>query len=246
MKLRSLLFSLIATSLATPAFAGVGKVSSPDVTKGKAEVEYIGVRHSDDRKSLNNKQAHTLEVEYGFTDNFKMGLEGKTSRKSADGHEFKAYGIEAQYELTQQGNWWLDSAIKGEFLIGVENNPDEVELKWLGARSYGASKLVVNLGLSRELGENRGHGLDVSSRLQASHAYNEHFAPGFEWHGDHRKLSNLSGKTTREYYLGPIVKGELAELAGGEIEYLAGYYWGLNDTAADSAARLQLSYEVKF
>lgn len=247
MKHRLFIFATSLMLLAAPAFAGVGKVSSPNVTKGEVELEYSGVRYGDDRKAKNNQQSHTLEAEYGVSDRFKLGIEGKLQRQSPDGSEFNAYGIEAQYELTEQGAWWLATAVQGEYLLGAQRGePDAMEIKWLARRSYGASNLIANLALEQELGDNHRRGATLSSRVQASHAYSEHFVLGAEWHADYGAINTLNGKTQREHYLGPIAKGALAELGRGEIKYVAGYYWGLTDASADNAARLQLSYEMPF
>ncbi len=239
--------ALTFSAVALPAMAGVGKLSSPAVTKGEVEVEYSGTRYGDSGKASNNKQSHTYELEYGLTDNFMLGIEAKSSRKSGQSHEFSAYGIEAQYELTQQGAWWLATAVKGEYAKAVhDGDADEIEVKWLASRSYGASNLLVNIGLERELGDNRAHGVTLTSALQASHAFTKHFAPGFEWHAEHGKLNKLGDGDVREHYLGPIVKGELFDIGRGEVNYTAGYYWGLNDDSADTAARLHIAYEVAF
>lgn len=227
---------VITLFLALPAYAGVSKISSPKVEKGVAEIEYSGTRYGDDRRSQNNKQSHTYEAEYGLTDRFMLGLEGKSERSANKGHQFEGYGLEAQYELTTQGTWWLDSAVKAEYLH-VPNGADEAELKLLAARSYGKSSVTINFGLERETGTGREHGITYGSAVQAKHLYNEHFAPGVEWHGEYGEDDT--------HYLGPIVTGELFELGKGEVEYTAGYYWGLNHASADNAARIQLSYEFK-
>ena len=101
----ALILSFTMCLAAIPAFAGVSKLSSPTVTKGKAEIEYSATRYGDNSSALNNKQKHQIEIEYGFTDDFKLGLEAITERKSNDSNELKFYGLEAQYELTQQDDW---------------------------------------------------------------------------------------------------------------------------------------------
>lgn len=227
--------ALTFTLLAPPSFAGVSKVSSPRVTKGEAEIEYSGTRYGDNRSSLNNKQAHTYEAEYGLTDRWMLGIEAKSERESQRGSYFEGYGLETQYEMTTQGDWWLDSAIKAEYLH-VIHGADEAEIKLLAARHYGTSSLTVNLGLERELGTNHGESLSVSSALQAKHAYSKAFAPGFEWHADYGKINDFGAEDT--HYFGPIISGEVLE-----IGYTLGYYWGLNDASADNAMRVQIGLE---
>jgi hypothetical protein len=246
MKSRFLVFAFALFST-THAQAGVSKLSSPAVTKGKAEVEYSGTRYGDDGKSFNNKQTHQVEMEYGFTDDFKIGLELKGQRKSTDSNELKFYGIEAQYELTQQDQWWLASAVKAEYAHAVqEKDADAFELKALLARRIANTNVLANVTLERELGDNRESGIGLGAKLQGVQQMNEHINPGIEWHGDFGKINKLGDNATSEHYLGPILTGDLLKLAGGKIEYTAGYYWGMGDDAADNAARLQLGYEIKF
>ena len=129
-----MLIAMSALVVPHAASAGVGKVSSPEVEKGMVEFEYSGTRYHDSARGLNNKQSHTYELEYGFTDRFLFGLEAKSARQSSEGSTLTGVGAEAQYVLTTQGDWWLTSAIKGEYLIGTNNNePDEGELSVLAA-----------------------------------------------------------------------------------------------------------------
>lgn len=243
------LVACLAASLFTleSAQAGVGKISSPEVKKNEFEVEYSGIRTSDDSASGNNKQSHTLEMEYGFTDRLMLGLETKEERSAASGSKLSGYGIEGQYQFTKQGDWWLASAIKAEYLHAAHDaDADEAEAKLLLARTEHKFKTIVNISLERELGSHRDPGVALSSAVQATYACDKHFTPGIEWHGDYGMLNDLNRSGAREHYVGPILTGELFELGSGEIGYTAGYYWGLTGHSTDHAARLQIGYETAF
>lgn len=242
----SLIATLSAALLATHAHAGVGKVSSPVVKHGVLEFEYSGSRLSDDDASLNNKQSHTYEIEYGLTDRFMLGLEAESGRESGEGHVFEAAGVEAQYLLTEQGDWWLTSAVKTEYLHGARNRPDELEVKWLGAYRHKLADVVVNLDFEREVGENRDHGIEFGTKLQVTHPLNKHFNPGIEWQAEYGTLNNLGDNDHEEQYIGAVAHGEIARFSTHEIEYVAGYFWGATDQSADHAARIQLEYEIAF
>lgn len=247
MKLRTLFTFGSTLLLAAQAQAGVGKISSPDVEKGVAEVEYSGTRYSDNAQSLNNAQSHTVELEYGFTKNFMFGLEGLVKRESPKGSEISGYGVEAQYQLTHQGEWWLSSAVKAEYTHAAhDNDPEEAEVKLLAAYERGPGRLVGNLNLERQMGSSREHGLVLSTALQATHALDEHFKPGLEWHADHGPINDLGQQNRMTHYVGPVVTGTVFEMGDRELNYQAGYYWGLTDASAAQAARVQLSYEFKF
>lgn len=113
-------------------------------------------------------------------------------------------------------------------------------------RNFGKTEVVANIGFEREVGDNRGAGVDIGSKLRISQELNEHFAPGIEWQADYGKLNKLDTDDEREHYVGPSAHGEIFELGASELSYDLGYFWGLTDDTADNAVRLKLSYEVKF
>lgn len=242
-----LLASVSFVIMPNASFAGVGKISFPAITKGEAEIEYTGTRYGDSAKAQRNKQKHIYEMEYSFTDSFMFGLEAKSMRQSTKGHEISAYGIEAQYELTNQGDWWIDSAIKGEYLLADHaNEPAILEMKILAAYKLGDTRLTGNLNFEKEVGNNRSSGSALESQFQASRHLNEHINPGIEWHAEYGKLDNISSTSAQEHYVGPIISGDLFELGGHEVEYTLGYFFGITNASADNAARLQLGYEFTF
>ncbi len=245
---RFLLFTCATTMLASSAtYAGVGKISSPTVTKGVAEIEYSGTRYGDNKKLLNNKQSHTYEIEYGVTDRLLLGFEGKSARASGDKHIFNAYGAEAQYMVTEQGDWWLNTGIKAEYLQATQSNKtNEIEAKWLASKKLGSTQVVFNLGFAKEVGNHSESGLAVETALQGSHKINEYISPGLEWHADYGKLNKLDKGNQHAHYVGPILTGDLFHTNNGEVEYTVGYFWGLGNNAADNAARLEIGYEFAF
>lgn len=248
MKLARAFFACSLLATATNAVAGVSKISSPTVTKGKASIEYSGTRNDDDKGSKgDNKQKHRVDLEYGLTDNLKIGIEGNFERQRKDPTELKTYGVEAQYEFTEQGQWWLSSALKLEYTLAVlDSDADEIELKWIAARRIEDTSLLSNVTFGRELGSNREGGISVNTKLQAVQRITPYANPGLEWHGDFGTISNFASEESNEHYVGPIVTGDIANIAGGTIDYTAGYYWGIGNQATDEAARVQISYEIKF
>lgn len=235
---------ILATST---AYAGVSRVSKPTVTKGEVQVQYSGTRYDDDKKKLNNKQAHTYEIEYGFTDRFKFGFEGSSERKTKKDHEFTAYGAEAHYVLTKQANYWMDSAIKAEYAIATQSKTaDQLDIKWLAAKKIGLTNTVVNVKFGKELGDHHKNGVTLDTAVQTTYKVNTHISPGIEWHGGYGKLNALNESKDRAHYVGPIITGELFRIGQSEAKYTTGYFVGMGDAAADSAARLQVSYNFPF
>jgi hypothetical protein len=232
---------------ASTAYAGVSRVSKPTVSAGEVQIQYSGTRYDDDKKKLNNKQAHNYEIEYGFSDRFKAGIEGNSERKTKQKHEFTAYGVEAQYVLTKQKSYWMDSAIKAEYAIATQSKTaDQLDIKWLAAKKIGNTNTVVNVKFGNELGDNRKNGVTLDTAVQTSYKMSTHISPGIEWHAEYGKLNALNESKNHAHYVGPIITGELFRIGQSEAKYTTGYFVGMGDAAADSAARLQVSYNFPF
>ncbi|MFZ4124993.1 MAG: hypothetical protein ACOYJ2_02830 [Rickettsiales bacterium] len=246
---QTLAYALLASSLlATPAFAGaVGYVKSPGVDKGKFQVEYKGVRLGDDKKSKNNNQEHEFEVYYGLTDRLKFGMEVEAERESGESLDVEKYAPNLQYELTEQGEWWLSSAIYGAYgFADKASAANKAKLIAIVEREQGPWEILANLKAEREMGDNRKNGIIIYSSLQTVYEWRDYIEPGFEWHAKHGKTNDFSDENNREHYVGPIIEGDLYEDEKSEVEYQFGYFWGVNDNAADNAARVLLEYSVKF
>jgi hypothetical protein len=229
------------------SWAGVGKISSPHIEKGEFEIEQSSRRYGDDRASKNNNQKHVTDIEYSFTDDWLLGFEMVSKRSNSSQLGLEEYGVETQYEFTQQGDWWLGSALKAEYLRANENNAvDEGELKLLLQRHQGPVKLLANINLVREMGTRRAGGVGLESALQGLYHCNKYLSPGIEWFAEYGNVDNFNSPERQEHYIGPVVKGDLLELADGEVGYEAGYYWGVTNASADNAQRIKISYETHF
>lgn len=221
------------------AQAGITNISSPEVEKGRLETQYEAQRYSG-----SNAQEHEIEIEYAITERVKFGIAVESEREPGDSGHLAAYGVEGQYQFTEQGPWWLASAVKAEYSFAKRQaEADEAEVELLFARREKDFSAVLNIGLERETGADREHGVGLSAALQGIYIMNEHINPGLEWHGDFGKANLMDGQ---EHYLGPVITGTLLEYGRSEIEYIAGYYWGFTGPAASNAARIELEYEIEF
>src|SRR5437763_477690 len=62
---------VLILAMQSPALAVDGKVYSPRVVKGEAELEYAGTRSFDSNKDKNDIQQNEFSIGYGFTDYWK-------------------------------------------------------------------------------------------------------------------------------------------------------------------------------
>lgn len=245
----ALSFALVAVGV-TSALA-LGSVRSPHVTKDKLELEYKGYRTGDDRKELNNAQKHVIEMEYGLTDRLKLDIEGAWERESSKDLYFEATEVAGLYELTQPGEYWVDSGIYASYeWTEDDNSPQEISLGLLLQKSYGKITHRANAYLSREVGDDRESGLGVETRYLAQYNYNPYFKPGIEWQAEWGNTEEFEGFDDQAHYVGPAAYGHVPfveKLLGiGELEYELIYYRGVSDAAADDAVRWTLEYALKF
>lgn len=232
--------------VALPAHARVGKVSSPEVEKGVAELEYATSRSGDNDRQRNNAQRHVVELEYGLTDRLAIGAEFDYRRSADDGNHIAGYGIETQYQTTTQRDYWLATAAKLEYFHADDSSlPNRAKVKFLAARTQGKWRGVANVDIAREIGANRDSGIDLSSAAQLTYRDNPRINPGLEWYGNYGPVHDFSDDST-EHYVGPIITGKLPIYDTKALGYVLGYYRGLTNDSADHAARVQVNYEFAF
>ena len=243
-------FLIFASAALLPfcANAGIDEVYSPLVTKNTLELEYKGTRLSDSNKALNNSQAHEVEIDYGFTDDLQIGIIGQGQRTSGESFHSEGFGGQVLYTTTHQGDWWLNSGVLGEYVVANhDNSPDSLESRLILSRVQGPLTFTGNLVFGRELGPNHSDGVGFGVNAQVLYdAGLEHFKPGIEWYGDFGKLNRFGDENSEQHYVGPVLTGEVAEFENSEIDYNAGYYWGLTSSSANQGARIQLDYELHF
>lgn len=228
-----------------PTLADVGSPKSARVTKDRASIEYKGARLGDGRKALNNDQGHEFEIYYGITDSVKLGFERYYENEAQGGFESEAYTPNVTIETTQQGEWWLSSALFGQYAL-EDGDPDSVKIVLIGERKDGNLLLRGNLGFSREIGGGRDTGISHDGVLQGLYRISSPVSAGMEWHADFGKLNDTGDREDHTHYIGPVIAGELFAIGNGSVHYAAGYYWGLTRASADNAQRVMLKYEVQF
>lgn len=238
------IFALVVTP-ASIALADVGSPKSAGVTYNEMSIEYKGSRTGDDRRSMNNEQEHEFEVYYGATDTIKLGFERVYEREPGDGFESEAFVPNITYEITQQGDWWLSTALYAQYKFEDGDN-DAVKTIAIAERHQDAFLARANLGIEREVGGSRSHGASVETALQGLYMWRKSLNIGGEWFADYGKANDFSDTEDQEHYVGPVIMGTLFDIGPGEMKYAVGYYWGITDASADNAQRVKLEYEFQF
>src|SRR5690242_3361533 len=95
------LFGLaIVAGCAAPAEAEDLKIRSPIIEMHELEWE--------NNLTVGRSKSFVSELEYGFTDWLKLGIEGEWAADPGQGLHYDAAALESFVQLTPQGKYWAD------------------------------------------------------------------------------------------------------------------------------------------
>lgn len=215
------------------AMAGPGKVSSPYVTKDKLAIENV-TTYALDYGEAHDDMKTSLKLEYGFTDYFKAEIQGKYRDRAGSAGEYTGTKIGGVMEITTDGTYFLDSAIKAAYEINDDRDAaDSAELELRLARAVKDTDVHTNITLSGEVGSDRESDTELDIEAGAYRPYGD-WKLGMEYFADIGELSAQSGYSGQGHYIGPqaATKIKLPQ-AGGSLSLKFGYVQGISKSAAD-------------
>jgi hypothetical protein len=239
----------IVAAMPTAALADF-KVKQPDAEYGELEVETVGSYGRSGSPATNNEQSFVHEIEYGFTNFWKSGLEFETGRDPGPGNHFKFNQITWENWLVfgERGQYWLDSAFFIEYGHGtIAQTPDELKFGPLLRKQVGPTINTVNLFLAKEVGQFAGTG-----RMSFSYAWETRIAtgsiiePGFQAYGEPGPIGNFAPISEQDHRIGPQIFGAIHELGPGTLKFNAGILFGLTPAIPRQAFRWHAEYEIHF
>jgi len=218
------------------------KVYSPIVEGGELEIETRGSIDFDNAESKDGKQKQKYAVGYGVTDRWWIEFYGEIEKGATDSKfEFTALEWENRYQLTEQGQYWVDLGLYFEYEVSFEDNKaDKIEGKFLVEKEVGSFTHVANIIFEKQVGgdsekETEG-GLAWSSRYR----WQEYFEPGFELHSEFGELNEGKSFDEQENLIGPVFYGKV-----GHFKYDIGYLFGISDDAVDGELKWIIEYEIR-
>lgn len=239
---------LCALCLPAISYAGVGKISGPEVEQGEFEAKYLMTHTEDDIRAKDSNETHRAEFEYGFTENWAGEIGFKVEDPSNENADLKEIYLEATRTLTRQHDgWWLSSGLVGEYAFNTDSGADAIESELRLQRSGEYFRLRFNTLLERQVGDDAEDEIELGSRASAMLKMHKNINPAIEWHAEWGSLSEIKKRDEQEHFVGPAIYGDLLSLpGGGEIEYQAAYVFGLTDASEDGVARFILEYKREF
>lgn len=232
-----------ALAAAAPATAapGVGsKVYGATVEAGVTEFEARYGRLTGD--SADGEDGLVLEIAHGFSPRFYGALLAEFEREPGDGRRLEAVAAEAIVTLGHIDALGLDTAIYGEFEIGIDG-PEKAETKLLLQHKRGAFDSRLNLIAERDFVH--GAPLEFGYAASADYEIADELRLGVQVYGD---LGSSRGVTNHAaHFAGPVAKYEIEHLLPGELGVEAGYLFAIGRARdqTDGQIRLALEYEFK-
>jgi hypothetical protein len=246
----SLVSALIAVVLVANAARADFKVKLPDAEPGELEVETVGSYGRSSNPATNNEQSFVHEIEYGFNNFWKSGLEFETGRDPGPGNHLKFNQITWENWLVfgERGQYWLDPAFFIEYgHATLAKTPDEIKFGPLLRKEIGPTINTVNLFLAKEIGQFAGTG-----RMNFSYAWETRIVtgwiiePGIQAYGEPGPIGHFAPISEQDHRIGPQLFGAVHELGPGTLKFNAGILFGLTPATPRQTFRWQAEYEIHF
>jgi len=240
-----------AFSASQPAYAEK-HVYSPIIEKGEIEFETTGVYDVDHSKSKNAVQEYKNAIGYGVTDRWATELYGGFERQpqqnddgttSISSVKFTHLEWENRYQLTEQGQYWLDAGLYFAYEIPMrEKNPGKIEGKILLEKSTQHFTHIANILFNKEVGGGTTQETTAGFAWSSRYRLSEHFQPGIEYWIDFGQINEHLPYNQQSHQIGPAFYGHLTP----HIKYDVGYFFGISRAAPQGELKWMLEYELRF
>ncbi|MBI3601777.1 MAG: FTR1 family protein [Candidatus Omnitrophica bacterium] len=223
------------------------KVYSPLVVQGEREFEIQGSYGFDNRASKNNARQEKYLLGYGVTDRWATELGGRVEQSpDEDGAmskpKFKNLAWENRYQLTEQGQYWLDAGLYLEYEQSfVHDQPDALEGKILLEKTMARFVHTANLITEKETRAYDGKTKTTEARVAWSSKYlwKRYLQPGFEYHADFGEVRLHNPYKQQGHQIGPNLYGKI----GRHLRYDIGYLFGISPASPDGKLKWVMEYE---
>ena len=232
----------VITAAAIQAEAEDLKIRSPIIEPHELEFENNFV--------FGHGKTAVHELEYGFTDWLKLGVEAELAADPGHGFRYDSAALEGFLQLTPQGKYWADvglfveyehTARRGDPRALIFGPLVQKEVALLGLNTLH----TINALFTKEMGAGSVGPPSLLMATQSRLRLDPHFEPGFEYYGT---VTLGAHGEEPQHRIGPMFAGrigfrELGLDAVGGIKYDATYLRGLTADTNPSTFRFRIELE---
>jgi hypothetical protein len=216
----------------------------PSVVQGEFEFENRAFDTFDRDPSRGNTRNVTSELGYGLTDYWFGEVENEFEKSAQDKWRYHALGLENVFQLTEQGEHYLDVGFFAEYEIAMQRGKsDGFIFGPILQKQFGRLLLTANLLVAADIGGDAPEDPQFNYSLEAKYLLTPMFQPGFQIFGAPGAFSGFSRFSEQDNRAGPVIFGEVYT-APGKIKYEAGYLVGLTDASPAGTLKFLLEYEI--
>lgn len=221
---------------ATSAQAGIGGIGNATVNEGALTTHLRASYTSDEENAgLDDRWRSRFMTDYGFTDDFALGVYIQGDNRSADNQELDAIIVDARFEFTQAAKAGFYSGLRLRYTHkDGDKKPDDMHARFILGAPIGKWDFRINQILAYEVGEDGRGGIGIDTRLQTSYRYAKGHRAGLESFSNFGYGSRRSGFEEQSHTIGPIFAGTITQ----NLSYETGYRYGLSEAAPDHTFKL--------
>lgn len=222
------------------------KIYSPYVEQGEVELEMRTHTTFDSVASKNSQDKTKLEAGYGVTEKWFTAIGGEIKDNAAGRPEYQATFWENIFQLTEQGEHWVDVGAYVEYKKAHKAGEfDELEGKLLLEKNVGRYVNTANLVVVRNMGSNAPSEINFEYAWRTKYLMSDNFEPGIEIYGEMGELGNFAAYKQQDHRIGPVFSGEFKTSGTGKWKYELGYLFGISDAAPDGTLKFNIEYEFR-
>ena len=219
------------------------KISSPNVTKGKMDLEYRGGYDFDDDVRKDHRQVNKFVLNYGVTDRIRPELKLVTDNDPTKDFIIASVEGGVKWNFLKPDEAWLSSAAELIYKLSTESTkPDRAEFKLLFGKSVDNFNFLSNASVEEQVGEDSKNGRGYKFSIGGNYKVENYFMPGVEYYADTGNLRDGNTYSEQKHSLGPVIYGKLTD----DFKYEAGYLFGISDSAPDGRIKFLLTYSAQF
>jgi len=163
------------------AVAGVDKVYYPYVHEGELEIETRAVHKFDD------EDEHKVRLGVGYGVNSFWFVEGYVIGKQKTGGSFDIVDVEIEnkFQLTEQGQYWLDAGLLVELEKSTDGDVWEIVAGPLFQKQIKDWVITTNFLVEKKFGSDIStRGVELKGAAQLKYRLSPGLEPALEYYGD--------------------------------------------------------------